>query len=39
VLDGFYGQSQYMSDSIHPNDAGYAIMASRIVPVLTPLLK
>jgi lysophospholipase L1-like esterase len=38
VLSGFYGKEQYMSDSIHPNDAGYAIMASRITPTLQKLL-
>ena len=30
VLDGLFGDSRYMSDSIHPNDAGYAIMADRV---------
>lgn len=39
VLDGLFGRSQYMSDHIHPNDAGYAIIADRIAPVLAPLIK
>lgn len=39
VLDGHYGERQYMSDEIHPNDAGYAVMADTIYPVLAPLLK
>ena len=39
VLDGRFGDRQYMSDEIHPNDAGYAIMANTIYPVLAPLIK
>jgi acyl-CoA thioesterase I len=39
VLDGFYGKSEFMSDSIHPNDAGYSIMASRIAPTLEQLIQ
>lgn len=39
VLDGFYGKEQYMSDNIHPNDAGYAIIASRIAPTLQKLIR
>ncbi|MDQ5955084.1 MAG: acyl-CoA thioesterase [Patescibacteria group bacterium] len=39
VLDGFYGKLQYMSDNIHPNDAGYAIIASRIAPTLQKLIR
>ena len=27
VLDGLFGHSEFMSDSIHPNDKGYEIMA------------
>lgn len=34
VLDGIFGNGQYMSDSIHPNDAGYEIIANKIHPVL-----
>ena len=39
MLEGLFGNNQYMSDEVHPNDAGYAIIASRIYPVLQPLLK
>ena len=38
ILDGIYGNSKLMSDSLHPNDAGYKIMAERIKPVLQKLL-
>ncbi len=39
VLDGLFGKSQYMADGIHPNDAGNAIIAERVYPVLSELLK
>ncbi len=39
VLDGLLGEKQYMSDQVHPNDAGYAIIAARIAPVLKKLLQ
>ncbi|MBV9349707.1 MAG: arylesterase [Patescibacteria group bacterium] len=39
VLDGFYGDPAYMSDTLHPNDRGYAIMAARIAPALKKLLR
>lgn len=39
VLDGLLGRREYMSDEIHPNDAGYARIAERVYPVLAPLLK
>ena len=39
VLDGLFGKTQFMSDSIHPNDAGYAKIADRIYPELIKLLK
>jgi acyl-CoA thioesterase I len=39
VLDGLFGQKQYMADGIHPNDAGNAIIADRVYPMLAPLLK
>ena len=38
VLDGLFGRSTYMTDTIHPNDAGYAIIADRVYPVLISLL-
>ena len=34
IMDGIYGISSLMSDQIHPNDAGYAIIADRIEPAL-----
>ena len=39
VLDGLLGSGEYMADQIHPNDAGHAIIADRIYPVLTKLLE
>ncbi|OGZ10749.1 MAG: hypothetical protein A3C93_05530 [Candidatus Lloydbacteria bacterium RIFCSPHIGHO2_02_FULL_54_17] len=39
VLSGLFGRAEYMSDPIHPNDAGYAKIAERIAPVLELLLK
>lgn len=39
ILDGVFGNAKFMSDDgIHPNDAGYAIIAERIAQVLVPLL-
>lgn len=34
VLDGLIADQRYMSDAIHPNDAGYARIAERVYPVL-----
>lgn len=39
VLDGLFGSAEYMADAIHPNDAGNRIIAERIYPVLSGLLK
>jgi acyl-CoA thioesterase I len=39
VLDGLFGQKQFMADGIHPNDAGNAIIADRVYPELTKVLK
>lgn len=39
VLSGLFGRAEYMSDPIHPNDAGYAKIAERIHPVLESLLR
>ena len=39
VLDGLFGNDKYMSDTIHPNDAGYEIIANRIHPILVGLIK
>ena len=37
ILKGLIGREQYMSDAIHPNDAGYAIIAERIAPLISEL--
>lgn len=37
ILKGLIGREQYMSDAIHPNDAGYALIAERIAPLITEL--
>lgn len=34
VLSGVIGNQEFMSDAVHPNDAGYAKIAARVVPVL-----
>ena len=39
VLSGLLGHQDLMSDEVHPNDAGYALIANRIEPVLKPLLQ
>lgn len=39
VLDNIYGNKDLMADSLHPNDAGYELMASRILPVLKKLVR
>jgi acyl-CoA thioesterase-1 len=39
VLSGLWGRQDLMADEVHPNDAGYAIIAQRIAPVLSPLLR
>jgi lysophospholipase L1-like esterase len=38
VLGGLFGNSDLMSDEVHPNDQGYALIANRIYPVLDSLL-
>jgi lysophospholipase L1-like esterase len=38
VLDGLIGDPKYMSDEIHPNDAGYAKIADKVEPVLRTML-
>ncbi len=35
VLDGILGEPDLMADSVHPNDAGYAIMAERFHQVIS----
>jgi len=39
VLDGLFGNSKFMSDQIHPNDLGYKMIAEKIYPVLSPVLR
>ena len=39
ILNGIWGDHRLKSDSVHPNDAGYAIMAERIQEVVEPLIK
>lgn len=38
ILKGLFGDERYMSDTIHPNDAGYERIADRITPLLGELL-
>jgi lysophospholipase L1-like esterase len=38
ILGGIIGHADLMSDSIHPNDRGYAMMADRVEPVIRELL-
>lgn len=30
VLDGLFGDARYMSDAVHPNDIGYAMVAEKV---------
>ncbi len=39
VLDGLFSNNKYMSDAVHPNDLGYGIIAERIYPTLSKLIK
>ena len=39
ILDGILGRSGRMSDSIHPNDEGYAIIADRLERVVRELME
>ena len=36
---GLWGNSDYMSDEIHPNDKGYSILCTRVMTALNPHLK
>lgn len=38
VLKGVFGDPALMSDAIHPNDAGYAKIAERLLPTIKKLL-
>ncbi|MEQ1500216.1 MAG: GDSL-type esterase/lipase family protein [Parcubacteria group bacterium] len=39
VLDGLFGNTQYMSDAVHPNNLGYEKIADRVYPVLSKVLR
>ena len=39
ILGGVYGHPELMSDELHPNDKGYAMIANRIEPVLRSMLR
>lgn len=39
VLDDTLGVAGYMADQVHPNDAGYRVIADRIRPVLELMLE
>jgi lysophospholipase L1-like esterase len=39
VLEDLITNPKYMSDAIHPNDQGYALIAKRIAPVLEKILR
>lgn len=38
ILDGIFHQNKYKSDQIHPNAAGYEIVADRVYKVIKPYL-
>jgi len=38
VLDGLIGKSEFMYDTIHPNDRGHALIAAKIEPILRELI-
>tara|TARA_B100000378_G_scaffold232410_1_gene197820 strand:- start:579 stop:1223 length:645 start_codon:yes stop_codon:yes gene_type:complete len=37
ILGGLFGDSRYMADAVHPNDAGYSRIAERVAPVIIDL--
>lgn len=39
VLQGLIADMRYMSDAVHPNNAGYAIIANKVYPVLVDLVR
>ena len=39
VLSGFFGKKEYMSDGIHPNDAGYRKIAEKVYSAMKDVLK
>ncbi len=38
ILSGLLGNSAYMSDAIHPNDAGYTRIAERLAEAIAPIV-
>ena len=39
VLKGLFGKPEFMADTIHPNDKGYAIIADRVFEEMQPLFQ
>lgn len=39
VLEGLFGNDKYMSDTVHPNDIGYRMIADRVYPVLMDVIR
>lgn len=39
VLDGLIGNTKYMYDSVHPNDAGYSVIANRVASTLKEVMR
>lgn len=39
VLEGVLGNQTYMSDSVHPNNTGYKIIANRVAPSLKKIIE
>ncbi len=39
ILDGLIGNTKYMYDGIHPNDAGYSIIADRVFTVIQKVIR
>lgn len=37
ILSDVFGKRQYMTDAVHPNDAGYAMIAERLIPIISDL--
>lgn len=38
ILKGVFGRPEFMYDTVHPNDAGYAEIADRLMPTIRKLL-